>query len=255
MLLLIYLAMSFFFFKDILLIQLSFIKCLSVLDFVFIFVIEISCQIDQMIYLSNLATVSKISTKLDGTSELQTQIKVLAILGSRVTQLLDSGESGLAQPTWARRGAAAFRALNYSLNLLSSKKERLLICANKWNTWTLSLHILFHQTSETLSCVIFQGCRLFLSILVTSPRPHLTHHRAQPQLVSSGKKWQYLIFLAQTTALPVLPQLNSAYFLLLQCTVQTEVFFNCVYFQFLRNFLCPLKKMTYICFSFLDFAS
>ena len=33
----------FFFLKDILLIELSFIKCLSVLDFVFILVIEISC--------------------------------------------------------------------------------------------------------------------------------------------------------------------------------------------------------------------
>lgn len=113
-------------------------------------------------------------------------------------------------------------------------------------------HTVFHYTSESLSCVIVQGCRLLLSVLVTVPMPTSDQHRAQTSVVSSRKKWWYLIVLAQITTLPVLPELNSACFLLLLCiSSRLRFFFNCVYFQFLRNFSCPLKKWHIYVFHFL----
>lgn len=138
---------------------------------------------------------------------------MLAILGPMVTQLLDSGESVLKQPSWARGGAAAVRALNYSLNVLSSRKERLLICANKWDTWALSLHKQCFTRHLRHSLVSLSKVVDFCSLFLSPPHAHIwpsTGHRLRWFLQERN-------ILAQTTTLPVLPELNSACLLRLQC--------------------------------------
>lgn len=121
------------------------------------------------------------------------------------------------QPSWARAGAAAVRALNCSLNVLPSRKERLLICANKWDTWALSLHIQCFTRHLRHSLVSLSKVVDFCSLFLSPPHAHIWPSTGHRQVVSSRKKWWYLIVLARTTTLPVLPELNSGSFLRLQC--------------------------------------
>lgn len=136
-------------------------------------------------------------------------------------------ESVLAQSVLGQEGCCC-QGSELLFELALQQEGRFLICANKWDTWTLSFHIqcfTIHLRHLLCHC---QGCRLLLSVLVTSPCPHLTHHRGTGAVVSSRKKWWCQIVLAQITTLPGFSsQVRFACFLLLLC-ISSEQFSSIV---------------------------